>query len=63
MRSNRSSAISLIGLAKKEETIVFPDERRIESGFTRTCITPFATDIDEAHRFANQFNADLRVGK
>ena len=35
----------LVGLAKREETVVFPDKR------------------DEAHRFANQFNADLRSRK
>ena len=51
----------LIGLAKREETIVFPDERE------EIILDPKDVGLrmlqqvrDEAHRFANQYNADLR---
>lgn len=51
----------LVGLAKKAETLVFPDER------LNLNLPPESLGLqllqrlrDEAHRFANQFNADLR---
>ena len=55
---------TLIGLAKKEETIIFSDGRE-------PLILPRRNDglrllqrvRDEAHRFANTFNADLRSKK
>ncbi len=51
----------LIGLAKKEETIVFGDERKpIILGERDPAIRLLQRVRDEAHRFANTFNADLR---
>ena len=51
----------LIGLAKREETIVFSDQRE---GLKLDARSPALRLLqrlrDEAHRFANQFNADLR---
>lgn len=51
----------LIGLAKREETIVFSDGRE---GLKLNARSPALRLLqrlrDEAHRFANQFNADLR---
>ena len=52
---------ALVGLAKREESIVFPDER------DDLVLDPRDQGLrllqlvrDEAHRFANQYNADLR---
>lgn len=51
----------LIGLAKKEETIVFPDEREpIKLPERDPGLRLLQRVRDEAHRFANTFNADLR---
>lgn len=51
----------LIGLAKKEETIVFPDEREAVNLPARDPALRLLQRVrDEAHRFANTFNADLR---
>ena len=51
----------LIGLAKREESIVFPDERDELILDARDLGLRLLQKIrDEAHRFANQFNADLR---
>ena len=54
----------LIGLAKREETIVFPDDR------ADTKLPPHSPALqllqrlrDESHRFANTFNAKLRSKK
>ena len=55
---------SLIGLAKKEETIVFPDERgELNLDSREPALRLLQRIRDEAHRFANQFNADLRSRK
>jgi excinuclease ABC subunit C len=51
----------IIGLAKREETIVFPDERGdLKLEFRDAALRLLQRARDEAHRFANQFNADLR---
>ena len=51
----------LIGLAKREESIVFPDERADLVLDSRDLGLRLLQQVrDEAHRFANQFNADLR---
>jgi excinuclease ABC subunit C len=51
----------LIGLAKREETIVFPDERDELVLDPRDAGLRMLQQVrDEAHRFANQYNADLR---
>lgn len=51
----------LIGLAKKEETIVFPDDRGELKLAERDSALRLLQQIrNEAHRFANQFNAELR---
>jgi len=51
----------LIGLAKKEETIVFPDKRgELQLGQRDSALRLLQQIRNEAHRFANQFNADLR---
>ena len=56
-----TQAPALVGLAKREESIVFPDER------DDLVLDPRDQGLrllqlvrDEAHRFANQYNADLR---
>ena len=52
---------ALIGLAKREETIVFPDQRGELLLPARDYGLRLLQRIrDEAHRFANQYNADLR---
>lgn len=52
---------SLIGLAKREETIVFPDGRDELVLDPRDAGLRMLQQVrDEAHRFANQYNADLR---
>jgi excinuclease ABC subunit C len=54
----------LIGLAKKEETIVFADDRsELKLPNRDPALRLLQRLRDEAHRFANQFNADLRSKK
>ena len=54
----------LIGLAKKRETIIFPDERKQMNLMPQSPGLKLLQRIrDEAHRFANTFNADLRSKK
>lgn len=51
----------LVGLAKKEETVVFPDEREpLKLPERDPGLRLLQRVRDEAHRFANTFNADLR---
>ncbi len=51
----------LVGLAKKEETIVFPDERgELKLARRDPALRLLQRLRDEAHRFANSFNAELR---
>lgn len=58
------SAPPLIGLAKREETIVFGDEREeLLLPRRHSALRLLQRLRDEAHRFANQFNADLRSKK
>ena len=53
----------LIGLAKREETIVFPDGRELKLPRHDVGLALLMRVRDEAHRFANDFNADLRSRK
>ncbi|MBH53910.1 MAG: excinuclease ABC subunit C [Opitutaceae bacterium] len=54
----------LIGLAKKKETIIFPDERKPMNLMPQSPALKLLQRIrDEAHRFANTFNAQLRTKK
>ncbi|MEY4033963.1 MAG: hypothetical protein RL492_1157 [Verrucomicrobiota bacterium] len=53
----------LIGLAKREETIVFPDGRELKLPRHHVGLALLMRIRDEAHRFANDFNADLRSRK
>lgn len=54
----------LIGLAKKEETIVFPDERApLRLPHHSPALQLLQRLRDEAHRFANSFNAEWRSRK
>jgi excinuclease ABC subunit C len=54
----------LVGLAKREETIVFGDEREeLKLSRRDPALRLLQRLRDEAHRFANQFNADLRSKK
>ncbi|MDQ8184728.1 excinuclease ABC subunit UvrC [Pelagicoccus sp. SDUM812002] len=51
----------MIGLAKKHETIIFPDERPpLRLPLKHAGLQLLQRCRDEAHRFANTFNADLR---
>ena len=51
----------VIGLAKKRETIVFADERKpLQLPLSNAGLQLLQRCRDEAHRFANTFNADLR---
>ena len=55
---------ALIGLAKKQETIIFPDARaplNLPPG--NPGLNLLQRLRDEAHRFANTYNADLRSRK
>lgn len=55
---------SLIGLAKKHETIIFPDERPpLNLPLDHPGLNLIQRLRDEAHRFANTYNADLRSKK
>ncbi len=54
----------LIGLAKEKETIIFPDERvPLNLPLTHPGLQLLQRMRDEAHRFANTYNADLRSKK
>jgi excinuclease ABC subunit C len=54
-------SLELIGLAKREETIVFGDSRDDLQLSARHPARRFLQIVrDEAHRFANRYNADLR---
>ena len=51
-------------MAKREETIVFGDERgELKLSGRHAALRLLQRLRDEAHRFANQFNADLRSKK
>ena len=55
---------ALIGLAKKHETIIFPDERPpLNLPLNSPALNLLQRLRDEAHRFANTYNADLRSKK
>lgn len=55
---------ALIGLAKKKETIIFSDGRDPMNLMPQSPALRLLQRIrDEAHRFANSFNADLRSKK
>lgn len=55
---------ALIGLAKKHETIIFPDERApLNLSINHPGLNLLQRLRDEAHRFANTYNADLRSKK
>jgi excinuclease ABC subunit C len=52
---------ALVGLAKERETIVFPDARPpLNLPLDHAGLQLVQRIRDEAHRFANTFNADLR---
>ena len=52
---------ALVGLAKKEETVVFPDGRPpLNLPLNHPGLQLLQRLRDEAHRFANTYNADLR---
>jgi len=54
----------MIGLAKKHETIIFPDGRDpLNLPLTHPGLNLLQRLRDEAHRFANTYNADLRSRK
>lgn len=55
---------AMIGLAKKHETIIFPDERApLNLSINDPGLNLLQRLRDEAHRFANTYNADLRSKK
>ncbi len=55
---------ALIGLAKKHETIIFPDARApLNLPLNHPALNLLQRLRDEAHRFANTYNADLRSKK
>ena len=55
---------AIIGLAKKHETIVFPDARApLRLPLDHPGLQLLQRLRDEAHRFANTYNADLRSRK
>ncbi len=55
---------ALIGLAKKHETIIFADERApLNLPLNSPALNLLQRLRDEAHRFANTYNADLRSKK
>ncbi len=55
---------AMIGLAKKHETIIFYDERPpLNLELTHPGLQLLQRLRDEAHRFANTYNADLRSKK
>jgi len=55
---------AMIGLAKKHETIIFPDARApLNLPLDHPGLNILQRLRDEAHRFANTYNADLRSRK
>jgi excinuclease ABC subunit C len=55
---------ALIGLAKQHETIIFPDERPpLNLPLNHPGLNVLQRLRDEAHRFANTYNANLRSKK
>jgi len=57
-------AAPLVGLAKKQETIIFPDDREpLNLSHHDPGLRMLQRLRDEAHRFANTFNAELRGKK
>jgi len=55
---------AIIGLAKKHETIIFPDARApLNLPLDHPGLNLLQRLRDEAHRFANTYNADLRSRK
>lgn len=55
---------AIIGLAKKQETIIFPDERKpLNLPLGHPGLNLLQRLRDEAHRFANTYNADLQSRK
>lgn len=55
---------AVIGLAKKAETIIFPDDRKpLNLPLGHPGLGLLQRLRDEAHRFANTYNADLRSRK
>ncbi len=55
---------ALIGLAKQHETIIFPDQRApLNLPLRHPGLNLLQRLRDEAHRFANTYNADLRSKK
>ncbi len=55
---------AMIGLAKKHETIIFPDARApLNLPLSHPGLNLLQRLRDEAHRFANTYNADLRSKK
>ena len=55
---------AMIGLAKKAETIIFPDDRKpLNLPLGHPGLGLLQRLRDEAHRFANTYNADLRSRK
>jgi excinuclease ABC subunit C len=55
---------AIVGLAKKEETIVFPDARApLNLPHTHPGLNLLRRLRDEAHRFANTYNAELQSRK
>ena len=55
---------AIIGLAKKHETIIFPDARPpLNLPLAHPALQLLQRLRDEAHRFANTYNADLRSQK
>ena len=55
---------AIIGLAKQHETIIFPDERPpLNLALNHPGLKILQRLRDEAHRFANTYNADLRSKK
>jgi len=55
---------AMIGLAKKQETIIFPDARApLNLALSHPGLNLLQRLRDEAHRFANTYNADLRSKK
>lgn len=55
---------TIIGLAKKHETIIFPDAREpLNLPLNDPGLNLLQRLRDEAHRFANTYNADLRSKK
>ncbi len=55
---------AIIGLAKEHETIIFPDERPpLNLPLSHSGLNVLQRLRDEAHRFANTYNADLQSKK